>query len=56
VKPVILRIMQRGKTRRTIEGETFNDHEGILDARVSRDKLGFQVLMRTQLRAGFATF
>lgn len=56
VKPVILRIMQRGKTRRTIEGETFSDHEGILDARVSRDNLGFQFLMRTQLRAGFATF
>ena len=25
--PVILRIMQRGKTRRIIEGETFMEHE-----------------------------
>ena len=54
--PVILRIMQRGKTRRTIEGETFREHEGIVQAIERRDVLAFQYLMRTHLRAGLATF
>lgn len=54
--PVILRIMQRGKTRRTIEGETFHEHEAILNAIEQRDSLGFQYLMRTHLRSGLSTF
>jgi GntR family transcriptional regulator, transcriptional repressor for pyruvate dehydrogenase complex len=54
--PVILRIMQRGKTRRTIEGETFGEHEAILDAIEKRDSLAFQYLMRTHLRAGLPNF
>ncbi|RYE51851.1 MAG: FadR family transcriptional regulator [Hyphomicrobiales bacterium] len=54
--PVILRIMQRGKTRRTIEGETYREHEAILHAIERRDGLGFQYLMRTHLQAGLSTF
>ena len=54
--PVILRIMQRGKTRRTIEGATFHEHEAILQAIEKRDGLGFQYLMRTHLRSGLSTF
>lgn len=54
--PVILRIMQRGKTRRTIEGETFHEHEAILQAIEKHDGLGFQYLMRTHLRSGLSTF
>lgn len=54
--PVILRIMQRGKTRRTIEGETYHEHEAILNAIEKRDNLGFQYLMRTHLRAGLSNF
>lgn len=54
--PVIMRIMQRGKTRRTIEGATFHEHEGILQAIERRDALGFQYLMRTHLRSGLSTF
>lgn len=54
--PVILRIMQRGKTRRTIEGETYREHEAILQAIGKRDGLGFQYLMRTHLRSGLSTF
>ena len=56
MKPVILRIMQRGKTRRIIEGETFQEHEGILRAIETADDLAYQYLMRTHLRAGLATF
>jgi DNA-binding GntR family transcriptional regulator len=54
--PVILRIMQRGKTRRSIEGETFREHEAILNAVEKRDALAFQYLMRTHLRSGLSTF
>ena len=54
--PVILRIMQRGKTRRTIEGATYREHEAILQAIERRDGLGFQYLMRTHLRSGLSTF
>lgn len=54
--PVILRIMQRGKTRRIIEGETFLEHAAILEAIERRDSLGFQYLMRTHLRTGLSTF
>lgn len=54
--PVILRIMQRGKTRRSIEGETYLEHQAILDAIERRDALAYQYLMRTHLRAGLWTF
>ena len=54
--PVVLRIMQRGKTKRTIEGETFREHDAIVGAIERRDSLAFQYLMRTHLRAGLATF
>ena len=56
MKPVILRIMQRGKTRRIIEGETFREHESILRAIEASDNLAYQYLMRTHLRAGHVTF
>lgn len=54
--PVILRIMQHGKTRRTIEGATYHEHEAILNALEMRDTLAFQYLMRTHLRSGLSTF
>lgn len=54
--PVILRIMQRGKTRRSIEGETYREHEAILEAIEKRDTLAFQYLMRSHLRSGLSTF
>lgn len=56
MKPVILRIMQLGKTRRIIEGETFNEHEAIVRAIEASDSLGYQYLMRSHLRAGHTTF
>nr|WP_303048846.1 FCD domain-containing protein [Phaeobacter sp. HF9A] len=56
MKPVILRIMQRGKTLRIIEGETYTEHEAVLRAVEAADHLAFQYLMRTHLRQGLATF
>ena len=56
MKPVILRIMQRGKTRRIIEGETYLEHDAVVKAVEASDHLAFQYLMRTHLRQGLATF
>lgn len=56
MKPVILRIMQHGKTRRIIEGETYMEHDAILEAVAASDHLAFQYLTRTHLRKGLATF
>lgn len=56
MKPVILRIMERGKTRRSIEGQVFREHEGVLDALQARDRIAFQYRMKTHLEAGYAHF
>ncbi|WP_346907684.1 FCD domain-containing protein [uncultured Roseibium sp.] len=56
MKPVILRIMQKGKTRRTFKTETFSEHEGVLEALSARDRLAFQYRLRTHLMTGFRNF
>ena len=56
MKPVILRIMERGKTRRTIEGQVFREHEGVLEALERRDRIAFQYRMKTHLEGGYGTF
>lgn len=54
--PVILRIMQHGKTRRKLETETYHEHAAIIDAIEARDSLAYRYLMRTHLRAGTQSF
>lgn len=56
MKPIILRIMQKGKTRRTFRTETFAEHEGVIDAMAARDRLAFQYRLRTHLMTGFKFF
>ncbi len=56
MKPVILRIMQKGKSRHTFETTTFNEHEGVLDALEDKDRVAYQYRMKTHLNAGFAHF
>ncbi len=56
MKPVILRIMLKGKTRRTFMTETFTEHEGVIEALAARDKLAFQYRLRTHLMRGFRNF
>jgi GntR family transcriptional regulator, transcriptional repressor for pyruvate dehydrogenase complex len=56
MKPVILRIMERGKTRRTIEGQVYKEHDGVLEALARRDRISFQYRMKTHLEAGYANF
>ncbi|WP_170121486.1 FadR/GntR family transcriptional regulator [Silicimonas algicola] len=56
MKPVILRIMKMGKSRRTFETTTYREHEAILAAAEAGDRLGYQYLMKTHLNAGYALF
>ncbi|TYC48578.1 FadR family transcriptional regulator [Rhodobacterales bacterium] len=56
MKPVILRIMQNGKTRRTFMTETFSEHDGVIEALAARDRLAFQYRLRSHLMFGFRHF
>lgn len=56
MKPVILRIMQKGKTRRIFKTETFSEHQGVIDALAARDRLAFQYRLRSHLMIGFRFF
>ncbi len=56
IKPVILRIMKKGKSRRTFETTTFGEHEGVIDALEARDRVAYQYRLKTHLNAGYALF
>ncbi|MDN3722699.1 FCD domain-containing protein [Roseibium salinum] len=56
MKPVVLRIMQKGKTRRTFTTETYSEHKGVIDALAVRDRLAFQYRLRNHLMIGFRNF
>ncbi len=56
MKPVILKIMVRGKTRRTFSTTTFSEHAEIIDALNARDRVAYQYRMKTHLEAGFPHF
>ncbi len=56
MKPVILRIIERGKSIRTFETDTFREHEAVIDALEARDRLAFQYLLKTHLNAGYTNF
>lgn len=56
MKPIILRIMQKGKTRRTFMTETYDEHESVIDAMAARDRLAFEYRLRNHLMVGFKHF
>lgn len=56
MKPVILRIIERGKSIRSFETDTFSEHEAVIDALAARDRLAFQYLLRSHLNAGYDHF
>ncbi|MDF1610195.1 FCD domain-containing protein [Hoeflea sp. YIM 152468] len=56
MKPVILRIMLRGKTRHTFSTSTFSEHGDILEALEARDRTAYQYKMKTHLENGFRHF
>lgn len=52
LKPVIRRLMMAGKTRRSTLEHVFGEHQAILDALRSRDRIGFTYHMDRHLSAG----
>lgn len=56
MKPVILRIMQKGKTRRSYRTETHAEHDSVVEALAARDRLAFQYRLRSHLMIGFRNF
>ncbi|NVK35666.1 MAG: FadR family transcriptional regulator [Rhodobacteraceae bacterium] len=56
MKPVILKIMVRGKTRRTFSTTTFSEHAEIIAALEARNRVAYQDRMKAHLQAGFPHF
>ncbi|MAY61650.1 MAG: transcriptional regulator [Rhizobiales bacterium] len=56
MKPVILKIMVRGKTRRTFSTATHAEHSAIIEALSTRDRIAYQYRMKCHLEAGFPHF
>lgn len=56
MKPVILRIIVLGKTRRDFSETTFQQHKAIVDALKARDRISYQFALQSHLDAGFAHF
>ena len=52
LKPVILRLMLLGKTRRPTLSDTFADHAGIMDALRRRDRVAYAYRMSRHLEFG----
>ncbi len=52
LKPVILRLMLLGKTRRPTLADTFDDHAGIMDALRRRDRIAYAYRMSRHLEFG----
>lgn len=52
LKPVILRLMLLGKTRRPALADTFDDHAGIMDALRRRDRVAYAYRMSQHLEFG----
>lgn len=56
MKPIILQIMENGVARRKAQGQNFDEHDGIVDALETRNRLAFQYRMTNHLEAGLALF
>ena len=56
LKPIIMRIMEIGKTRRTFQTETYSEHETVIQALEARDRLAFQYRLSTHLMKGLQHF
>lgn len=56
MKPVIIRIMERGKMLRDFTGATFEEHAAVVDALHVRDRIRYQYALQTHLQVGIRTF
>lgn len=56
MKPVIIRIMEKGKSRQDFGTVTYSQHAAIIDALEARNRINYQYALQFHLQAGFATF
>lgn len=56
MKPVMLRIMENGVSRRKFGGENYGEHSAIVDALEARNRIAYQYRMTMHLEAGLALF
>ncbi|MCP8883862.1 GntR family transcriptional regulator [Devosia sp. XJ19-1] len=56
MKPIIIRIMEKGKSRQDFRTSTFEQHAAIIDALRARDRIGYQYALKFHLNHGFNTF
>lgn len=56
MKPVIIRIMEKGKSRRDFSTDTFAQHAEIIDALEARDRIKYQYKLQHHLQLGYSTF
>ena len=56
MKPVIIRIMEKGKVRQDFGTSTFRQHADIVDALEARNRIKYQYALQFHLELGFNTF
>jgi DNA-binding FadR family transcriptional regulator len=56
MKPVMLKIMENGVSRRKFDGGNYSQHAGMVDALESRDRLAFKYRASEHLEMGLALF
>ncbi len=56
MKPVMLKIMENGVSRRKSGTQNHSEHDGIVDALESRDRLAFKYRVNQHLEAGLGLF
>lgn len=56
MKPVIIRIMERGKELQTFATETFEQHSDVVDALEQRDRIRYQYALQSHLNIGITAF
>lgn len=56
MKPIIIRIMEKGKSRQDFRTSTYEQHRAIIDALRARDRIGYQYALKFHLNHGFDTF
>ncbi|MBO6719801.1 MAG: FadR family transcriptional regulator [Rhizobiaceae bacterium] len=56
MKPVIIRIMEKGKVRQDFGSSTYQQHADIVDALEARNRINYQYALQYHLELGFNTF
>jgi DNA-binding FadR family transcriptional regulator len=56
MKPVIIGIMEKGKSRQDFRTTTFAQHQAVIDALTARDRISYQYALQFHLNLGFNTF